>query len=51
MLVNPRIEEELYNDAGDTRVQKARLYVRTGRTKIEISPYDLTRGRISWRIK
>ena len=33
MLVNPRIEEELYNDAGDTRTQKARIYVKTGRKK------------------
>ncbi len=40
MLVNRVIEEELYNDAGDTRVQKARLYVRTGRTKIEKINYN-----------
>ena len=40
MLVNREIENELYNDAGDTRVQKARLYVRTGRTKIEKINYN-----------
>jgi len=40
MLVNKEIENELYNDAGDTRVQKARLYVRTGRTKIEKINYN-----------
>ena len=40
MLVNKEIEEELYHDAGDTRVQKARLYVRTGRTKIEKINYN-----------
>ena len=35
MLVNKEIEEELYNSAGETRVQKARIYVKTGRTQIE----------------
>ena len=40
MLVNPRIEEELYNDAGDTRTQKARIYVKTGRTQIEKINYN-----------
>ena len=40
MLVNKEIENELYYDAGDTRVQKARLYVRTGRTKIEKINYN-----------
>ena len=40
MLVNQEIENELYHDAGDTRVQKARLYVRTGRTKIEKINYN-----------
>jgi len=40
MLVNKEIENELYHDAGDTRVQKARLYVRTGRTKIEKINYN-----------
>ena len=40
MLVNREIENELYHDAGDTRVQKARLYVRTGRTKIEKINYN-----------
>ena len=40
MLVNKEIENELYHDAGETRVQKARLYVRTGRTKIEKINYN-----------
>ena len=40
MLVNRDIEQELYNDAGDTRVQKARLYVKTGRTQIEKINYN-----------
>ena len=40
MLVNPEIEEELYNDAGETRVQKARLYAKTGRTQIEKINYS-----------
>ena len=40
MLVNKEIENELYYDAGDSRVQKARLYVRTGRTKIEKINYN-----------
>ena len=30
-----RTINELYQDAEEARVQKARLYVRTGRTKIE----------------
>ena len=44
MLVNREIENELYHDAGDTRVQKARLYVRTGRTKIEKINYNIAMG-------
>ena len=40
MLVNKEIENELYYDAGDTRVQKARLYVKTGRTQIEKINYN-----------
>lgn len=40
MLVNNQIIDELYQDAGDTRVQKARLYVRTRRTEIEKIHYD-----------
>lgn len=40
MLVNREVEEELYSDAGDTRVQKARLYVKTGRTQIEKINYN-----------
>lgn len=40
MLVNQEIERELYYDAGDTRVQKARIYVKTGRTKIEKIDYE-----------
>lgn len=40
MLVNKGVINELYQDAGDTRVQKARLYVRTGRTEIEKIHYE-----------
>ena len=40
MFVNKEVEEELYCDAGDARVQKARLYVRTGRTQIEKINYE-----------
>ena len=34
MLVNPKIKEELYENAGEIRVQKARLYAKTGRVDI-----------------
>ena len=40
MLVNKEIENELYYDAGDSRVQKARLYVKTGRAQIEKINYN-----------
>ena len=40
MLVKKEILEELYKDAGETRVQKARLYVKTGRTEIEKIHYN-----------
>ena len=40
MLVNKKVEDELYYDAGETRVQKARLYVKTGRTEIEKINYN-----------
>ena len=40
MLVNNEIIQELYEDAGSTRVEKARLYMRTGRTEIEKINYD-----------
>ena len=40
MLVNRGIEQELYNDAGEERVEKARLYVTTGRTNIEKINYN-----------
>lgn len=40
MLVNKEIENELYYDAGESRVQKARIYVKTGRTKIEKINYN-----------
>ena len=40
MLVNEVIEKELYEDAGDIRVQKARIYVKTGRTLIEKINYQ-----------
>jgi SNF2 family DNA or RNA helicase len=40
MLVNDKIINQLYRDAGETRVQKARLYVRTGRTEIEKIHYE-----------
>ena len=40
MLVKEQIINELYQDAGDTRVQKARLYVKTKRTEIEKIHYE-----------
>ena len=40
MLVNNEMINELYFDAGNERVQKARLYVRTGRTEIEKINYN-----------
>ena len=40
MLVNREVVNELYENAGETRVQKARLYVRTGRTEIEKINYE-----------
>ena len=40
MIVSSEIINELYEDAGDTRVQKARLYVRTGRTEIKKVNYE-----------
>lgn len=40
MLVNRGIEQELYNDAGNERVEKARLYVTTGRVNIEKISYN-----------
>ena len=40
MLVSNEVIKELYEDAGNTRVEKARLYMRTGRTEIEKIHYD-----------
>ena len=40
MIVNSEIINELYEDAGDTKVQKARLYVKTGRTEIKKVNYE-----------
>mgnify|MGYP003306613592 CR=1 FL=1 len=40
MLVNKKIENELYDGAGETRVQKARIYVKTERVKIEKINYN-----------
>ena len=40
MLVENQVIDELYRDAGETKVQKARLYVRTGRTEIEKMHYE-----------
>ena len=40
MLVNKEVEKELYYDAGEARVQNARLFVRTGRTQIEKISYN-----------
>ena len=34
MLVDNKIKEELFEDAGDIRVQKARLYVKTEKVDI-----------------
>ena len=40
MLVNKETENELYNDAGEVRVQEAELYVKTGKIKIEKINYN-----------
>ena len=40
MLVNREIIEELYYDAGTERIQKARLYTKTGRVEIEKINYN-----------
>lgn len=40
MLVNDEIMNELYYDAGSERVQRARIYVRTGRVEIQKINYD-----------
>ena len=40
MLVDENVINEIYQDAGETRIQKAMLYVRTGRTKIEKVHYN-----------
>ena len=40
MLVNNEVIRELYENAGSTRVEKARLYMRTGRTQIEKIHYN-----------
>ena len=40
MLVKEQIINELYQDAGDVRVQKARLYVKTKRAEIEKIHYE-----------
>ena len=34
MLVDDKVKEELFEDAGETRVQKARLYMKTGKAEI-----------------
>ena len=40
MLVNNEIINELYDNAGNLRVEKARIYMRTGRTEIEKIHYN-----------
>ena len=40
MIIKSEIINELYEDAGDIRVQKARLYVRTGRVEIKKVNYE-----------
>ncbi len=40
MLIDNEIIDELYYDAGNERVQKARLYVKTGRVEIEKINYN-----------
>ena len=40
MLINKKIIEELYYDAGEERIQKARLYTKTGRVEIEKINYN-----------
>ena len=40
MLRNKKVIEELYFDAGEERIQKARLYTKTGRVEIEKINYN-----------
>ncbi len=40
MLVSKEVENAIYENAGDMRVQKARLYVKTGRTEIVKINYE-----------
>lgn len=40
MVVNPNIIEELYNDAGTARVERAREYVKNKKVKIKKVVYD-----------
>lgn len=40
MLVSKEVEKAIYENAGDIRVQKARLYVKTGRTEIVKINYE-----------
>ena len=40
MLINKKVIEELYFDAGEERIQKARLYTKTGRVEIEKINYN-----------
>ncbi len=40
MLINKKVIEELYYDAGEERIQKARLYTKTGRVEIEKINYN-----------
>ena len=40
MLINKKIIEEMYYDAGEERIQKARLYTKTGRVEIEKINYN-----------
>ena len=40
MLVSKEVIDELYDNAGNARVEKARLYMRTGRAQIEKIHYN-----------
>ena len=44
MLVDEEILKELYSDAGEERIQKAKLYVKTNRVDIEIINYNNERN-------
>ncbi len=40
MLVNKKLSQEIYNDAGETRISKAKRYVKEGKVNITKSDYE-----------